>query len=598
VRGTTGAAADLPRHLHTQVRWRGLEVAFWALTPLPFLLFPSYLQLASQVAITALFALSLDLLLGYAGIVSLGHAAFFGVGAYAAGLLAKAAWGEPLSGLVVAALAAGLAGFVTSVLVARTRHLALIMVTLGVGLLFHEAANRAHGVTGGADGLQGVRMWPLLGRFRFDLYGYTAYAYALGVLFLLFLVARRLTHSPFGLSLRAIRENPARMPALGASVRAQVRRVYTISAVLAGVPGALLAQTTETVSLATLDFQRSAEVLVVLILGGAGRLYGGLVGAVVFLVARDRFSGLNPQYWYFWMGALLVLVVIFLPNGILGGLARVGAAARPDGAPGDGPSRPPGWRGGGLFDRVVRRPLRRRAGYGDGVVLDDVSLEVPEGGSLAVLGRNGAGKSTLLLTIMGYTEIHRGRIAWRGREVTTMPPHHRARAGLGWVPQEREIFPSLTVQQNLTVPARPGRWNAAAVYALFPRLAERRETRGHHLSGGEQQMLAIARALMTNPALLLLGEPLEGLAPLVVDELVRAIRRLAADRATAVVLVEQHAELALALTDEAVVLERGRVAHRAPSSQLLRDPATLDRLIGLRLAGDPADAGGPPAGGR
>jgi branched-chain amino acid transport system permease protein len=317
------AAADPRRHLAAQARWRGWEVAFWLATALPFLLVPSHLQLANQIAITGLFALSLDLLLGYAGIVSLGHAAFFGTGAYAAGFLAKAAWGEPVSGLLVAATIAGLAGFATSFLIARIRHLALIMVTLGLGLLLHEGANRAHAVTGGADGLQGVRMWPLLGRFRFDLYGYTAYAYSLIVLFLLFLVVRRLTHSPFGLSLRAIRENPLRMPILGAPVRSHVRRVYTFSAVLAGIAGALLAQTTETVSLATLDFQRSAEVLVVLILGGAGRLYGGLIGAIVFLVARDQFSGLNPQYWYFWMGALLVLVVMCLPGGILGGLARL-----------------------------------------------------------------------------------------------------------------------------------------------------------------------------------------------------------------------------------------------------------------------------------
>jgi branched-chain amino acid transport system permease protein len=321
-------AADARHHLAAQARWSVLEVAFWLATLLPFLFFPSHLQLASQIAITALFALSLDLLLGYAGIVSLGHAAFFGLGAYTAGLVARAGWGEPLSGLGAAAAVAGLAGYATSLIVARVRHLALIMVTLGLGLLVHEAANKAHWLTGGADGLQGVRMWPLLGRYRFDLYGYTAYAYSLVLLFAAFLVARRLTHSPFGLSLRGIRENPLRMPALGAPSRVHIRRIYAIAALLAGLAGALLAQTTETVSLATLEFQRSAEVLVILILGGAGRLYGGLVGAVIFLVARDRFSGLNPQYWYFWMGMLLVLVVMALPNGVLGGLARSVAARR------------------------------------------------------------------------------------------------------------------------------------------------------------------------------------------------------------------------------------------------------------------------------
>jgi branched-chain amino acid transport system permease protein len=305
-----------------------MEGVFWLATLLPFLLFPAHLQLASQIAITALFALSLDLLLGYSGIVSLGHAAFFGIGAYTAGLLAKGGWGEPLSGLAAAAAVAGLAGYAGSFIVSRVRHLALIMVTLGLGLLVHEAANKAHWLTGGADGLQGVRMWPVLGRFRFDLYGYTAYTYSLIVLALAFLVVRRVVNSPFGLSLRGIRENPARMPALGAPSASHIRTVCVLAAVLAGLAGALLAQTTETVSLATLEFQRSAEILVILILGGAGRLYGGLVGAAIFLVARDRFSGLNPQYWYFWMGALLVLVVLALPGGVLGGLGRL-AAARP-----------------------------------------------------------------------------------------------------------------------------------------------------------------------------------------------------------------------------------------------------------------------------
>jgi branched-chain amino acid transport system ATP-binding protein len=227
-----------------------------------------------------------------------------------------------------------------------------------------------------------------------------------------------------------------------------------------------------------------------------------------------------------------------------------------------------------------------RAGYGDAVVLDGITCEIAAGRSLALLGRNGVGKSTLLLTVMGYTAVTRGRIRWRGGDVTRMPPHRRAHAGLGWVAQEREIFPSLDVEENLTVAARPGRWDLAAVYDLFPRLKERRLSRGNHLSGGEQQMLAIARALMTNPALLLLDEPLEGLAPIIVEELTAAIRRMTADQGTAFILVEQHAEVALSLTDDAIVLERGAIAHRARSRDLLRDHAALDRLIGLRLAED------------
>jgi len=301
---------------------RPLEAAFWAATLLPFVVTPSYLALASQVAITALFALSLDLILGYAGIVSLGHAAYFGFGAYTAGLLSKHDFGEPLTGLVLAAIAAGLLGYVTSHLIVRFRHLALIMLTLGLGLLLAEAANSASWLTGGADGLQGVKTAPLLG-FKFDLYGRTAYAYSLAVLFLLFLVARRIIHSPFGLALRGIRENARRMPAIGAPSLAHLRKVYTIAAVMAGAAGALLTQTTSTVSLEVLSFGRSADVLVILILGGAGRLYGGIVGAIIYMVARDQFASMNPQYWYFWVGLLLVAVVLFLPNGVLGGLSAL-----------------------------------------------------------------------------------------------------------------------------------------------------------------------------------------------------------------------------------------------------------------------------------
>ena len=195
-----------------------------------------------------------------------------------------------------------------------------------------------------------------------------------------------------------------------------------------------------------------------------------------------------------------------------------------------------------------------RAGYGDAVVLDGITLGVPQRRSLAVLGRNGVGKSTLLLTIMGLTRVNRGAVLWRGRDITRAAPHWRARNGLAWVAQEREIFPSLSVEENLMVASRAGRWDLEAVYRLFPRLNERRASRGNHLSGGEQQMLAIARALMTNPMLLLLDEPLEGLAPIIVEELTAAIRRMTADEGTAFVLVEQHAEVALSLTDEAVVL--------------------------------------------
>jgi len=286
-----GASEQLARQTH----WRPLEIAFWLATLLPFLVAPNYLSLASQVAITALFALSLDLLVGYAGLVSLGHAAFFGFGAYTAGLIARHGWTEPLSALLLAAACSAILGYALSHVIVRFRHLALIMLTLGFGLLLHEAANSASALTGGADGLQGFRVPGVLG-FRFDLYGRTAYAYSLLVLFLCFLAARRIIHSPFGLALRGIRENALRMPAIGSASQAHLRKACTLSAAMAGIAGALLTHTTSTVSLEVLSFGRSADVLVILILGGAGRLYGGVLGAIVYMVARDQFSGVNPQY--------------------------------------------------------------------------------------------------------------------------------------------------------------------------------------------------------------------------------------------------------------------------------------------------------------
>jgi branched-chain amino acid transport system ATP-binding protein len=221
------------------------------------------------------------------------------------------------------------------------------------------------------------------------------------------------------------------------------------------------------------------------------------------------------------------------------------------------------------------------AGYGDSVILEDVTLEVGEGESLAVLGRNGVGKSTLLLTVMGFTRLHGGTMRWRGRDLAALPPHARAREGLGWVPQERGMFPSLTVEEHITAVARPGAWNLKRVFDLFPKLADRRANLGNQLSGGEQQMLAIARALVTNPRLLLLDEPMEGLAPIIVQELMKVIGELVSGGGMAVIIVEQHARLALALTDRTIVLERGRVVHRASSQALLADRDALDRLVAV-----------------
>ena len=291
-------------------RWHPAEIAFWLAALASFFLLPDGALILNEIAILALFALSLDLILGYAGIVSLGHAAFFGLGAYTAGLVAKLVWGDPLFGLAAAGLAAMLLGFATSFLVLRGTDLTRLMVTLGIALLIGEVANRESWLTGGADGLQGVTMAPLLGSFEFDIFGRVAYAYSLAVLFVLFLVARRIVNSPFGLSLVAIRDNPLRARAIGVPVNRRLVAVYTISAAMAGVAGALLAQTTQFVSLDVIAFHRSADVLLVLVIGGTGYLYGGILGAMLFKVAQDVLSALTPQYWQFWIGLMLVVLVL------------------------------------------------------------------------------------------------------------------------------------------------------------------------------------------------------------------------------------------------------------------------------------------------
>ena len=301
-------------------RWSRLEIAFWLVPIAAFFLFPKYLTLGSQILITALFALSLDLILGYARIISLGHAAYFGLGAYAAGLLAKYGWGEPFSGLLLAAVVATLAGLATSFLVVRGHDLTRLMVTLGIGLMLHEVANQASWLTGGVDGLSGVEMKKLFGVFSFGLDGRTGYVYSLAVLFVVFCFARTLVRSPFGLSLRGIREGERRMPAIGASVTRKLVAVYAVGAGIAGVAGALLAQTTQFVGIDTLGFPRSADLMIMLILGGTGHLYGAVIGAAVFMLAQDYLSNLNPVYWQFWLGLLLVVIVLFARGGLMGGL--------------------------------------------------------------------------------------------------------------------------------------------------------------------------------------------------------------------------------------------------------------------------------------
>jgi len=301
---------DVAASLRADARWRPWEIALFVVLALSWFVLPGQSLLLAEIAIVALFALSLDLILGYAGIVSLGHAAFFGFGAYGAALFAKHVMPDPLIGMAFAVAISAALGAATSVLILRGTDLTRLMVTLGVASILYELANKLEDLTGGADGLQGVVMAPLLGRFEFDIAGRTAYAYALVVLVVCTLIARRIVHSPFGISLQALRDNRLRATSIGLNVPARLVAVYTIAAAIAGAAGALLAQTTGFASLDVFDFHRSAEVLLILVIGGTGYLYGGIFGAIVFKLLHDLISAWTPQYWNFWLGLFLVVLVL------------------------------------------------------------------------------------------------------------------------------------------------------------------------------------------------------------------------------------------------------------------------------------------------
>jgi branched-chain amino acid transport system permease protein len=295
------------------------EALPWLFAIAAFFVFPDRMTFGSQVLIMVMFALSLDLILGYAGIVTLGHAAFFGLGAYTVGLgAAKLGWTEPVSGLFAAAFVAGLGGFMTGWFLLRYRGLTLLMLTLATAIMLQETGNLRSDITGGYDGLPGLEFKPLFGLFEYDLYGRTNYLYVLGVLAVVFYFVRRIVYSPFGQALTGIRENVRRMHAIGSPVHLRLVTVYTIAAGIAGVAGALFTQTNAYVTLTVFDFENSAKVMVMLILGGTGRLYGAFLGAVVYMVLEDYFSKLSPTFWQFGIGLLLVLAVLFARRGVLG----------------------------------------------------------------------------------------------------------------------------------------------------------------------------------------------------------------------------------------------------------------------------------------
>ena len=321
----TEITLDLARAaVRRRARWTLVEIAFWLAAAASFFLFPAHLVLLTQILISGLFAMSLDLLLGYGGIPSFGHAAFFGLGAYAAGLMAAHGWGEPISGLLAAGGVAGTLGLLFGVVIARVRGAAVLMMTLCAGLLLFEGASRLSWLTGGDSGLQGIEMWPLLGRFDFDIFGVTGFWYTFAVAFAIYLAARRYVHSPEGLALEGMRENPDRIPALGISPARRKIIAFSVSATVAGLAGALLAQTTQVVALETLSFERSVSTLIILTVGGLGTLIGGFVGAAAFTWTRDILSALNPVYWMFWLGLVLIAVVLLARGGLVGGLRTIG----------------------------------------------------------------------------------------------------------------------------------------------------------------------------------------------------------------------------------------------------------------------------------
>jgi branched-chain amino acid transport system permease protein len=299
-------------------RLRIFELAPWLIAVAVYFLAPSYLPLGAYVLIMILFVLSLDLIVGYGGIVTLGHSAYFGFGAYTAGILAVRVHGDPLLGLVAAAFAAGLLGLATGAVILRTHGLTLLMLTLAITSIVLEVASSASWLTGGSDGMHSVPVAPLLGWFKFDLFGKTAYLYCMAVLAACWWLVRTVIHSPFGAALVGSRENDARMHAIGAPVYARRLQAYALSCSLAGVAGALLTQTTQFVGISVLGFELSGEALVMLVLGGVGRLYGAFVGPAVYLVARDYLAQQTPEYWYLGIGLLLVIIVLFARGGILG----------------------------------------------------------------------------------------------------------------------------------------------------------------------------------------------------------------------------------------------------------------------------------------
>ena len=561
-------------------RWQPWELALLAALALSwFAAGEQHSLLANEIAIFALFALSLDLILGYAGIISLGHAAFFGVGAYAAALFAKHVMPDPLVGMAVAIAAAALLGALSSVLVMRGSDLARLMITLGVAAILYELANKLE-FTGGADGLQGVTIGPLLGRFEFDLYGRTAFAYSLVLLVIGLLIARRIVASPFGWSLRAIRDNRLRAAAIGLNVDLRLGAVYTIAAAMAGAAGALLAQTTGFASLDVLDFHRSADVMLMLIIGGTGWLWGGVLGAIGFKLMHSLLSAWTPQYWTFWLGLFLVVLVMVGRDRFFRPwtwLARAVMTHRPrNPQPGEALRRLRGHQRRLAEGREGRapgadRPERRRQDHAD----------------QPAHRRAGA-------------DLGHASIARRARTSPQLPSHQRVRRGIVRTFQINQLFNELTPLQSLALTvSQPARHQPALVAAARPRPARGRALRRScckqfhlddvmdqqvaHLAYGKRRQLEIATALACAPRVLLLDEPVAGVPEGERQEIFDIVNALPAE--VTVLLIEHDMDLVFNFARTVSVLVNGALFAEGDVTQHRQRPA---REVGLPRGGHAA----------
>ncbi|MFA7439043.1 ATP-binding cassette domain-containing protein [Castellaniella sp.] len=602
--------------------WRPAEWLFWILPVLLWWFWPGHELLLCQIAIMGLFALSLDLMFGHAGILSLGHAAFFGLGAYVAALLAMHGTGDPLLGLMLAALCAGLAGLPVSFLLLRGGPLAQLMISLGLSLMLYELANKFSTVTGGVDGLSDFQIDPLFGVFEFDWQGQTALFYAMGVLLLVFILFRRLVYAPYGRSLHGVRMNPSRMAALGFPVRSLQVQAVTLSAMGAGVAGALLAQTHQFVSLEVLGLQRSADVLIMLVLGGAGRLYGGLVGAAVLVGAQHALADLNPQYWPFWLGLVLVLVVLFARGGLLGlsdpirrsystwlrygepirGAAPMASSVPADAMPAGAMSTRPsaGENPAGAHEQAV--PLLQATGLvhdeGGRRIIDALHLSIARGERLALIGPNGAGKSTLAHLLTGSFRPAAGQIHWQGRPIGQLPRHARSRLGLVGTFQNSPLFEAMSPLESLAlaIAQRRGQGRhcgralcrydeitaeALAVLTMWQLLPQALEPTAQ-LALGQRRQLELALALVQHPRLLVLDEPAAGLSGAERERLLGILDQWPADGA--VLLIEHDMDLVFRFASRVIVLQEGRALPPDAAVQWLDQAGVRARRPSTALA--------------